>query len=280
MRLIGTQNRTLHRQPGQHHAEPDAQQHRTACEKQVLVEDFTVEQTERLVYANLSALLLNHARDGGVDHQRADNQEDRREGHAERRQLFGVGGSINKARIGVVVKHNPAAVADCIQLLFRFVQPLLRGFQFSLLFFQLLPGLVELLQPGFGGSELFHAVFIGEQPVQVLLAHEVVLTSGLFISSEAVLVLLQLLPVFCLTRTVASFFFQPLNSFIGSHISQFIIRNFVGPTGSINTKLSQKFLELLDVFRGGQHAASVSYCLIEGLDCVQPEIEPVLCLVQ
>ena len=37
---------------------------------------------------------------------------------------------------------------------------------------------------------------------------------------------------------------------------------------------------MFDIFWGGQYAAGVSYCLIEGLDCVQPIIQPVLCLVK
>ena len=103
-------------------------------------------------------MLLDHAGDGGVDHQRSDDQEDRRERHAQRRQLVRIPFRINEACIPAVVEHDPAALTKLFELFFCPSQLLFRLIILFLSFLQLLPALLKLAK----------ALFIAGDAVQVL----------------------------------------------------------------------------------------------------------------
>ena len=115
MCFIAVQNGALHWKPCQKNPKPDPQQNRGAGKEQVFPEDFMVEQPHGLVHADQLALLLDHAGDGGINHQCSDDEKDRGKGHAQGGQLVGIGRGIEKAGVAVVVERDPAAGTDVVE---------------------------------------------------------------------------------------------------------------------------------------------------------------------
>ena len=157
-----------------------------------------VEQPHGLVHADQLALLLDHAGDGGINHQRPDDEKDRGKGHAEGSQLVGIGRGIDETGVTVVVERDPAAGADVVEPFLGRGQLLLSVLKLLLAFVKFLLALEELLP----------AVVDRGQGVKILLPGVVVIQAAALIFLDAVLQLFQFpLDAAEIQRSAA----QPLN---------------------------------------------------------------------
>ena len=198
VRFIAVQNGALHRKPRQQDPKPDAQKNRGAGKEQVFPKDFMVEQAHGLVHADQLALLLDHAGDGGVNHQGPDDEKDRGKGHAQGSQLVGIGRGINEAGVAVVVERDPAAGSDVVETLLCRGQLLLGVLKLLLSFVKFLLAIEEFLA----------AVVDRGQRVEILLPGVVVIQTAALVFLDAVLKLFQFpLDAAEIQRSAA----QPLN---------------------------------------------------------------------
>ena len=177
MCFIAVQNGALHRKPCQQNPKPDPQQNRGTGKEQVFPEDFMVEQTHGLVHADQLALLLDHAGDGGINHQCPDDKKDRGKRHAQGSQLVGIGRGIDEAGVAVVVERDPAAGSDVVETFLCRGQLLLGILKLLLSFVKFLLALEEFLA----------AVVDRGKRVKILLPGVVVIQAAALIFLDAVL---------------------------------------------------------------------------------------------
>ena len=157
-----------------------------------------VEQPHGLVHADQLALLLDHAGDGGINHQGPDDKKDRGKRHAQGSQLVGIGRGIDEAGVAVVVERDPAAGADVVETFLGCCQLLLGILKLLLSFVEFLLALEE-----------FPAAVVDRgQRVKILLPGVVVIQATALIFLDAVLQLFQFpLDAAEIQRSAA----QPLN---------------------------------------------------------------------
>ena len=116
-------------------------------------------------------MLLDHTSDGGIDHQRANDEKDHREGHTQRRKLVEICFGIDISGIGLVVKHDPAAefqhVANRLRVPQLFFAVTVLRIAVGKLFFRVGKLLFRVLKRRFALAQLLFAVLKLPQTVLI-----------------------------------------------------------------------------------------------------------------